>query len=455
MQRKLAYSDQAPIVMTVAGSDSCGGAGIQADLKTFTALGVYGCSVLTAITAQNTKGVQRVSVLDANLVADQLASVVEDMSPKAVKIGMLGSREVVEVLARVLSGLFESPSIILDPVMVSKSGARLLSGGAEEAIKAELFPLSQLITPNFEEAIELTKAKGISRDEAGLRELGDRLIGLGARAVLVKGGHLLGQEAIDMLFFKDRAVRLALPRLQTRHGHGTGCTLSSAIAAYVALGEPLEQAVVKAKTFVHMGLLTPSLVGMGVRPVNPLVYLDRERGRYAIVERLKEALGHFTKACPLEHIPEVGSNLVEALPVAQGPEEVAGFPARILKTKHGILAPLGPEFGGSDHMARFVLGVMETFPDVRAAMNIAYSGKLVQAMKDAGFRIERFDRSQIPREVEEIEGRTLPYVVKRWATSGDGYLDALYDEGSQGKEPMIRILGHDAEEVVKKALAAL
>lgn len=455
MQRTLAYSDHAPVVMTVAGSDSCGGAGIQADLKTFTALGVYGCSVLTAVTAQNTKGVQRVSILDPRLVLDQLAAIVEDLPPKAVKIGMLGSFEVVEVLAQALAGLPGSPPIVLDPVMLSKSGARLLGEGAAEALQAKLFPLSTLVTPNFEEAIELTEAKGISKDEAGLKELGERLMRLGARAALVKGGHLQGQEAIDVLFLKGKVVRFAYPRVQTRHGHGTGCTLSSAIAAYLALGESLEQAVAKAKTFVYLGLLAPALVGRGVRPVNTLAYLERETGRHGIIERLKKASRRFMEACPLEHIPEVGSNLVEALPVAQGPEEVAGFPARIMKTKHGILVPLGPEFGGSDHMARLVLAAMETFPDVRAAMNLAYSKKLVQAMKDAGLRIERFDRLQIPREVEEIEGRTLPYLVKRWAESGVGALDALFDEGDKGKEPMVRILGPDALEVVEKVLRAL
>jgi hydroxymethylpyrimidine/phosphomethylpyrimidine kinase len=189
--------------------------------------------------------------------------------------------------------------------------------------------------------------------------------------------------------------------------------------------------------------------------VNTLAYLERETGRHAIIERLKKASRRFIQACPLEHIPEVGSNLVEALPVAQGPEEVAGFPARIVKTKHGILVPLGPEFGGSDHMARLVLAAMETLPDVRAAMNLAYSKELVQAMKDAGLRIERFDRSQIPREVEEIEGKTLPYLARRWAESGVGALDALFDEGDKGKEPMVRVLGPDASEVVEKVLRAI
>lgn len=443
------------MVLTIAGSDSSGGAGVQADLKTFTVLGVYGCSVITAITAQNTQGVKRATTLDSQLILDQLQAVIEDLPPKAVKIGMLGSSEVVSSLAQALEGFPGHPPIILDPVMVAKSGARLLDEGALKVLKERLLPLCTLLTPNFEEALWLTEAQGIPRNEAGLRELGERILGLGVRAVLVKGGHLLLERATDWLFWEGKAKEFVAPRVPTRHGHGTGCTLSAAIAAWMALGEPLERAVSYAKGFVHLGLLNPACVGKGVRPLNVLSHLERETSRYFLIERLKEASKLLMASGLLKVIPEVGTNLVEALPYASSLEEVAGFPARILKTKHGALAPLGPEFGGSDPLGRMVLTLMEAYPDLRAAINLSFSKKTAQAFQEAGLKMERLDKEGITSDIEGAEGMSMETQVRFSIQAGVGPFDAFYDEGGFGREPMIRLVGYDALDVAHKLLKGL
>jgi hydroxymethylpyrimidine/phosphomethylpyrimidine kinase len=399
--------------------------------------------------------VKKAKTLSPQLILDQLEAIIEDLPPKAVKIGMLGSEEVVSSLSRALESLPGKPPVILDPVMVAKSGARLLDQQAIVVLRERLLPACTLLTPNFEEALWLTDAQGIPQDENGLKELGERILGLGAKAVLVKGGHLKGEYSIDWLFWEGKAKELVAPRVPPPHGHGTGCTLSAAIAAFMALGEPLESAVAHAKDFVYLGLLNPACVGKGFRPLNVLSRLERETDRYFLIERLKVASRRLMAAELFKVIPEVGTNLVEALPYASTLEEVAGFPARIIKTRHGALAPLGPEFGGSDHMGRLILTLMKTYPDLRAAMNLAYSKRTVKAFQEAGLSIKRLDRKEVSPEIEEIEGRTIPALVKLLTREGGGPGDAFYDGGGLGKEPMIRLVGYDAMDVTDKLLRVL
>jgi hydroxymethylpyrimidine/phosphomethylpyrimidine kinase len=243
-----------PAALTIAGSDSGGGAGIQADLKTFSALGVYGASVITALTAQNTLGVQGVFAVPPAFVRQQIASVMSDIPVKAIKIGMLAERAVIMAVRDGLRhhGANHSAPIpvVLDPVMVAASGDPLLHEDAVTAIVTELFPLSALVTPNLHEAARLT-GEAMAGDEAAMRHQGEMLVKAGAAAVLIKGGHGEGAEAVDVLVTGQGVTRFARPRLATRNVHGTGCTLSAAIAAGLATGLSLEEAVSAAKAYVH------------------------------------------------------------------------------------------------------------------------------------------------------------------------------------------------------------
>lgn len=256
------------MALTIAGSDSGGGAGIQADLKTFQAFGVFGTTAITAITAQNTRGVQGVHAVPAGIVRRQIESVSVDLAPAACKTGMLATSRLVAAVAEAIQ-TFELPHYVLDPVMVASSGDRLLDRDAEGAVAELLLPLCELATPNLEEAGIL--AGESAEDEDGMRTLASRIIDRGAPAVLVKGGHMAGEELVDI--FHDGQIwrTWRRSRIDTSSTHGTGCTLSAAIAAGLALGEPLVDAVDAGLDFVYRAMESAPGLGEGHGPLNHLV----------------------------------------------------------------------------------------------------------------------------------------------------------------------------------------
>jgi hydroxymethylpyrimidine/phosphomethylpyrimidine kinase len=250
-------------VLTIAGSDSCGGAGIQADLKTMQALGVHGMSVVSAVTAQNSVGVQDFWDLPPEAVRAQLESVLSDIPVQAIKTGMLASSAIVRVVADVLAGVHVP--LVVDPVAVSKHGHSLLMPGAGDTMRTALLPLATVVTPNLDEAEQLTGIK--AADEDGMRAVARAIKELGPRWVLVKGGHLAG-DPVDVLFDGTRAWRFAGERIETRHTHGTGCTLASAIASYLALGADVPAAVEKGREYVTGAIRAGFPLGAGIGPVD-------------------------------------------------------------------------------------------------------------------------------------------------------------------------------------------
>lgn len=267
MRNTMARSGTVPIALTVAGSDSGGGAGIQADLKAFSALGVYGASVITAVTAQNTRAVTAVHAIPVGVIAAQLEAVFADLAVAAVKIGMLGGPEVIQAVAEGLAG--RSVPLVLDPVMVAKSGDALLPDDAVVVLRNRLLPLADLLTPNLPEAARLLEVEPAGSEEEAEAQ-GRALLALGARAVLMKGGHAEGATCIDLLVTAGGMLRLEAPRLATRNTHGTGCTLSSAIAAGLAKGEALPQAVRGAHAYLQGAIAAADhlAVGSGHGPVH-------------------------------------------------------------------------------------------------------------------------------------------------------------------------------------------
>jgi hydroxymethylpyrimidine/phosphomethylpyrimidine kinase len=257
-----------PIALTIAGSDSSGGAGIQADLKTFAALGVYGASVVTALTAQNTQGVTGIHQVPADFVTAQIDAVFSDLAVGAVKIGMVADLAVIGAIAAGLAK-WRPKHVVLDPVMVATSGDRLLKADAVEALRKKLVPLASLITPNLPEAAALLD-EPIASAENAIADQGKRLFALGARAVLIKGGHGQGSESIDYLVTAGGTIALSAPRVKTKNTHGTGCSLSSAIAAGLAKGEDMETAVRKAKAWISDAIAAADRfsVGNGHGPIH-------------------------------------------------------------------------------------------------------------------------------------------------------------------------------------------
>lgn len=257
-----------PVALTIAGSDSSGGAGIQADLKTFAALGVYGASVITALTAQNTQGVSGIHQVPADFVTAQLDAVFGDLEVAAVKIGMVAQLATIDAIAAGLAR-WSPKHVVLDPVMVATSGDRLLAADAVERLRTKLIPRAALITPNLPEVAALLD-EPVAADEAAIESQGRRLLALGCDAVLIKGGHGQGAESIDYLVTGRGTIALSAPRIATPNTHGTGCSLSSAIAAGLAKGEDLETAVRQAKAWVSAAIAAADRfsVGHGHGPIH-------------------------------------------------------------------------------------------------------------------------------------------------------------------------------------------
>jgi hydroxymethylpyrimidine/phosphomethylpyrimidine kinase len=250
--------------LTIAGSDSGGGAGIQADLKTFAAHRVYGASAITAVTAQNTLGVSMWQALPADLVTAQIEAVAGDIGVDAVKVGMLGNAAIVEAVAAAIADM-DLPFLVLDPVMVAKGGDRLLETDAVEVLRLELLPRAHVVTPNVPEAEALAQMRIGSLDD--MRTAGRRILDLGPRVVLVKGGHLEGRESVDVACTRNGVFELRGPRIDTRSTHGTGCTLSSAIAANLALGMDDRTALSRARAYLEGALRHAPDIGRGHGPL--------------------------------------------------------------------------------------------------------------------------------------------------------------------------------------------
>jgi hydroxymethylpyrimidine/phosphomethylpyrimidine kinase len=252
-----------PIAVTIAGSDSSGGAGIQADLKTFAALGVYGATVITALTAQNTRGVAAIHDVPADFVAAQIDAVFSDLKIDAVKIGMLSTAPTIETVAAALARR-RPPNVVLDPVIIASTGASLLRPRAIDALR-KLVGQADLLTPNLPEAAALLNLP-LARDEHVMEVQAQKLLEFGAKAVLIKGGHGEGPESVDLLVDPGGCTRFAAPRIATKNTHGTGCSLSSAIAAGLAKGLPLAEAVGQAKQYVTAAIAAADRLGIGSGP---------------------------------------------------------------------------------------------------------------------------------------------------------------------------------------------
>lgn len=261
-------------VLTIAGSDSCGGAGIQADIKTFSALGTYGMSVITAVTVQNTQGVFGCQDITPEVIGGQIDAIFTDIEVAAVKIGMVSQIDTICIIAQKLRA-YQGPKIVLDPVMISKSGFDLMKPEAKETLIKELIPLAYIVTPNLPEAEVITGME--IKDLAAMEEAARRIYAMGAQNVLIKGGHL-ENDATDLLFDGKEVVKLLGKRISTKNTHGTGCTLSSAIAANLAKGDSVLDAVTKAKEYITVAIAHSLPIGKGVGPTNHFYQLYKRAG---------------------------------------------------------------------------------------------------------------------------------------------------------------------------------
>jgi hydroxymethylpyrimidine/phosphomethylpyrimidine kinase len=426
--------------LSIAGSDSVGGAGLQADLKAFEALGVHACTVVTAVTSQNTRGVSSIFPLPAKEVAMQLSSVLEDVELDAIKTGMLYSADIVKIVASLLREV-EAP-IVVDPVMTATTGSDLHITGFLEALVTKLLPMSALVTPNLYEAERMTGIK--VKDERTARRAAQEILELGPDAVLLKGGHLKGAEAADYLCTDGRIVKIVSPRIDAEV-HGTGCALGSIIAGNLALGHELEDAVRISKGMIYKAILARERVGMGVPCANPLAILRIEAQKAPMLEQLEDAGHELEEVMDSTLLPEVGTNMGYAVLGALEPNEVAAFDGRIVRIRTRARRIGAARFGASKHVARIVLAASSRNPEIRCAMNAKYSEENVEACKKARLSVATFDRAKEPKGVSSMTWGVL------WAIDKHGSVpDIIFDKGGIGKEPMIRILGRDPPEVISK-----
>ncbi len=432
-----------PCALTIAGSDSGGGAGIQADIKTFAALDVHGLCVMTAITAQNTLGVDATFELPPEFVIQQLDTLMKDFRVKFAKIGMLSNIGIIKAVDS--STKRHGLKLVVDPLMISATGSSLLR---EEALTALVGLLSraELATPNLLEAEKLSGMR--IRSKADMKRAARKIARLGPRSVLIKGGHLKGRVVTDVLYTNGKFTELSTPRITADSTHGTGCSYSSAITAELAKGENLQTAVTNAREFLLDAIRGRLSVGKGVMPVNQMYALLREANKCRAIEEVWKAsqlLIGDPKFSML--LPEVGSNIAMALPDAKSTSDVVGLSGRMIMVGGKAIVTGFPELGGSEHVANIVLTAMGHDPRIRAAINIRYSQKILQACRGLGLDTSTFDRRAEPKGV-----KTMRWGVERAIEKTGKVPQVIFDKGGFGKEAMIRLLGETPSDVAELAL---
>ncbi|DAC72313.1 MAG TPA: bifunctional hydroxymethylpyrimidine kinase/phosphomethylpyrimidine kinase [Thermoplasmata archaeon] len=435
------------VALSIAGSDSCGGAGIQADLKSFSYLGVHGVTVISCVTAQNTQQVRTIYKVPVDVIENQIESLFDDFSIAAVKIGMLYDEEIVKLASRKLKARNRKP--IVDPVMVATSGDALSNNTFAASLKQYLLPQALMVTANIPEACTLADMPITQQKD--IEKAAKKIFALGPEFVLLKGGHFPGDMVTDLLYDGKQFHRFVLPRIPQRKAHGSGCTLSALITGLLALEESPVAAVEKAKSITWSMINEGYFPGKGADVLNhsstiqvpPLVTYPEQ---FEVWLQLKNAIEALVCLLPPQFIPEVGMNFTYALPDAKTRNDVCAIQGRITRHKEhpalcGTLA-----YGASKHVAAIVLAAMSFDPSMRSALNIRYAQKTLRLCTSIGFTTGSFDRKDEPSTAPS----TMEWGTKHAITMLRRVPDIIYDTGSVGKEPMIRVLGKNPQDVLFK-----
>ena len=419
--------------LTVAGSDSIGGAGIQVDVKAMSVVGVHATSVITAVTAQNTQGVDGIFPMPVDFIQAQLESVMKDCDIKAVKTGMLYSAEIAETVADFLED--HDVPLIVDPVMVSGTGCSLCDDDFVRALKKKLLPICELVTPNRQEAEVLAGMKIRNKDDI---TLACEIIGKQGSSVLFKGGHLSGPKVTDYLYLSSEFNKLEYPRL-ARSGHGSGCCLSAFITANMAKGLDIVNAVIKSRDMIQESIATQYAIGKGDVVINPMVKLKGDSDRFEVLDSLDNAANRIVDLVPNEFVPRGGMNIAYALKDAAGPEEIAAIDKRLV-VHNGILKKGGPaKFGSAELLSYMLLEIMKHEPKDRCIMSLAYRQDIMDVMEEVGMTAV---------SVEMTKDRVSEATEKAINKAGK-VPDAIVDKGSK-KDRIIRMIARNPELMMKK-----
>ncbi|MEW5936991.1 MAG: bifunctional hydroxymethylpyrimidine kinase/phosphomethylpyrimidine kinase [Candidatus Thermoplasmatota archaeon] len=428
-------------VLLIGGIDPSGIAGLAADMRALSSLGINGAMVATCMVIENSRGVERTAPVAPADVRDALRAALGDGEPHAVKLGMLYGKEIARLVARELDAL-ECP-IVVDPVLTASIGMPLAEEGLEDAMVEHILPLADVVTPNAPELEALSGCRVRSYQDA--EDAANHILERGGTgAVLVKGGHLRGRMATDLLVEPRKVSEFAAPRLSIARPRGLGCTYASLIAGYLALGEGLGSAVARSKDKLHASLECAEEIGEA-QVINPLRIVVSEGERYRVGEEMRAALPELLLLLTPNLVPEVGVNIAYGIYGAKDFHDVCTLDSRIV-LKGGRAATVGsPSFGAGSHVARTVLAVMAYDSTMRCAVNLRHSEPLLRAAKRARFSIGSFDRSAEPK------GRkTMEWGTARAIEALGGIPDLIWDPGGMGKEPMARVLAQDPAALLQK-----
>lgn len=413
------------VVLTIGGSDSGGGAGIQADIKTFSVLGLHGTCAITAVTAQNTLGLQKATGLSPDIVSLQLQSITDDFRVAFAKTGMLYSPEIVSAVSEHLRK--EAIPFVLDPVIEAEAGGRLLRPDAVKAVKDKLIPLADVVTPNIFEATALTGIR--VTDTASSKEAALKISEMGAKAVIIKGGHL-DVDCTDLIL-KGGEVHLQKGQRMKGGNHGVGCTYSAALTSFLALGNSLEEAALKAKDFAAKSISHSMDVGRGVAPVNQSGDIRENCERFLTLDNVQKALDILLaepEVAGLMH--NIGLSIGMAIPEATSAADVAAVDGQPGAAENKILQSQCAKFKASSRAAGIILAAMKFDPGCRAAISLS-----IGALENC-------------RAMGLVISRDVSEAVKRYGRVSD----AICDEGQSGREPTIWLMGASAIEVALKAV---
>ena len=429
------------IALSIAGSDPSAGAGIQADLKTFAALGIHGLTVITAITSQNTSKFSKVKEISSDMVQSQLESVLSDFNIDVIKIGMVYSPSIVKTI---YSELKETKiPIVLDPVFESTTGGILLQNEAFPLFKKLLVPLSFVITPNMPEAERLAGMK--IRTSKDVRVAATKIHHMGAENIVIKGGHLDGKNVTDYVLEKTKFYTFSAKRIN-RTTHGGGCNFSASLASSLANGHSLKTAVKFAKEFSFKSITNSQKIGKGI-------FVTKTGNIDEIEKELSDAISKFTNLKNIsKYIPEVQTNFVFSRKNPESLNDILGVLGRIVKVGNGAVVTGSLKYGGSKHVGSAVLQMAKKFPAIRSGINIKYDKEIIKKAISKKFSVSYYERSSEPAKTRTREGNTISWGIKNAIKNSSRPADLIFHKGDVGKEPMIMIFGTNPNGVLGKII---
>jgi hydroxymethylpyrimidine kinase / phosphomethylpyrimidine kinase / thiamine-phosphate diphosphorylase len=433
-----------PTVLSIAGSDPSSGAGIQADLKTFSSLGTYGCTAITAITVQNTKNIFSVFPIPSEIVKRQINSILSDIRIDAIKIGMVYDGIIINKIFKILKNI--KIPLIVDPVFTSTSGKSLIKSEAIKDLIKKILPLATIITPNIKEAIRLSGIQINTREDV-IKSL-IIIKKLGPKNVILTGSHLLSGKSIDTLIDdKLNITEFSNLKIRIPENHGSGCNFSAALSSYIAQGYEIAIACKFANEFINRGLKSLLYIGKGYPVTDTAISTAYSAFKFQVIHELSLAIKEIESLSDVgKLIPETQSNFVYAIPNASNIQEIAGIKGRIVRIDQKVKASSCIEFGASQHVASAVLSYMTIDPLMRAGFNIKYDKKIIELLQSF-MKVSEYDRRSEPHSFKTKEGFTIQWGIKK-ALLTDKAVRGIYHKGDMGKEPMVIIFGHHPREIL-------